>query len=132
MNIFFDVDYTILAVDGSLRPGTRDVFEKLVEDGHRVFIWSGIGIRTDDVLRHKLDDLVSGIYQKPLQDFEVGLQTFKIPVRPDFVIDDYSEIVQSFGGMQVRPYFFSSPDDTEMKRVYEAIKQAYEQSKQAK
>ena len=123
MNIFFDVDYTILAVDGNLRPGTRDVFERLVEEGHKVFIWSGVGIRTADVSRHGLEDLVAGVYQKPLEDFEAGLQTFDVPVRPDFVVDDYAEIVEAFGGMRVRPYFFSSPEDREMERVYDAIAQ---------
>lgn len=123
MNIFFDVDYTILAVDGKLRPGTRDVFERLVGDGHSVFVWSGVGIRTADVTRHGLEDLVTGVYQKPLQDFEAGLQTFGVPVRPDFVIDDYPEIVEAFGGVMVRPYFFSSAEDREMERVYDAIAQ---------
>ena len=30
MNIFFDVDYTILGLDYSLRPRTREVFERLL------------------------------------------------------------------------------------------------------
>ena len=30
LDIFFDVDYTILGLDGSLRPWTREVFERLV------------------------------------------------------------------------------------------------------
>ena len=29
MNIFFDVDYTILGVDGSLRPGTINAFKNI-------------------------------------------------------------------------------------------------------
>ena len=39
MNIFFDMDYTILSQDNSLRPGTREVFRKLVDDGHQVSVW---------------------------------------------------------------------------------------------
>ena len=121
MNIFFDVDYTILAADGNLRPGTIDLFERLVREGHNVFIWSGVGIRSADVTRHRMENLVAGVYQKPLEDFENGLARFGIPVRPDFVVDDYPEIVDAFGGVVVRPYFFSSPEDVEMERVYEAI-----------
>ena len=42
MNIYFDVDYTLIAMDGSLRPGTTEVFESLLEDGHFIYIWSGV------------------------------------------------------------------------------------------
>lgn len=121
MNIFFDLDYTILAVDGSLRPGTREIFRQLVADGHRVFVWSGVGIRTADVERHRLDEYVAGVFKKPIQDFEAGLKGFGITERPDFVVDDYPEIVDAFGGVQVRPYFFRAADDDEMERVYRAV-----------
>ena len=123
MNIFFDVDYTILAVDNSLRPGTRDVFDKLVSDGHKVYIWSGVGIRTAEVRRHKLDDVVSGVYQKPIEDFEAGLVTWGVDVRPDFVIDDHPEIVTCFGGFICRPYYFKNPDDDEMRQIYDTVSQ---------
>ena len=43
MNIFFDVDYTILGLDNSLRPETKEVFQRLVDEGHLVYIWSGRG-----------------------------------------------------------------------------------------
>ena len=83
MNIFFDVDETLIAYDGSLRPGSRSVFERLVSDGHHVYVWSGRGIRTSEVHRTGLGDLVSGIYQKPLSDFKAGLARCGIPVLPD-------------------------------------------------
>lgn len=121
MNIFFDVDYTILAVDSSIRPGTKEVFERLVADGHRVFVWSGVGIRTDEVRQHDLQDHVTDIFQKPLEDFEAGLSKFGVTVRPDFVIDDYPEIVGAFGGVLIRPYYFSAADDEEMERVYRIV-----------
>ena len=94
MNIFFDVDYTLLAVDGSLRPNTHEVFEKLVADGHRIYIWSGMGVRTAEVRRHGLDQHVVDVF------------------------DDYPEIVGVFGGAVVRPYYFPVADDDEMERVY--------------
>ena len=121
LNIFFDMDYTILAVDGSLRPGTREVFAQLVADGHRLFVWSGVGIRTSDVRRHSLEEYVDGVFKKPIQDFESGLVAFGVTPRPDFVIDDCPQIVDAFGGVLVRPYFFRAPEDNEMELVYRVV-----------
>ena len=121
LKIFFDVDYTLLAVDGSLRPGTRQTFERLVDDGHKVFIWSGVGVRTADVERHELQDLVSGVYKKPIYDFVNGLRLLRVPHWPDFVIDDYPEIVDTFGGVLAKPYFFRAAEDDEMDHIYAII-----------
>jgi hypothetical protein len=121
LKIFFDVDYTLLSMDGSLRPMTRQTFEKLIGDGHQVFIWSGVGDRTADVKRHELQDLVSGVYKKPIYDFVHGLELLKVPHWPDFVIDDYPDIVDTFGGVLARPYFFRSQDDDEMEHIYSII-----------
>ncbi len=114
MNIFFDVDDTILSFDGALRPNTHAVFERLIADGHTVYVWSGVGIRKEFVDRERLTHLVSGIYQKPLSDFSAGLERFGIPVIPDFVVDDYPEIVAHFGGLCIRPYQRGSHPDNEL------------------
>ena len=74
LNIFFDVDYTILGLDNSLRPGTREVFQKMVDDGHHAHVWSGMGERW--------------------------------------------EVVATFGGVWVPPYFFKQSRDDQMERVY--------------
>jgi|TARA_Y100000310_G_scaffold320776_1_gene377552 hypothetical protein len=121
LNVFFDVDYTILAVDGSLRPRTRETFELLVNDGHSIYIWSGVGLRKWEVKKHDLESFVTGIYQKPIQDFVAGLEEMKVPLWPDFVIDDYPEIVDVFGGILVQPYFFKSDSDDQMDRIYSII-----------
>lgn len=121
MNIFFDVDYTILAMDNSLRPGTREVFKKLTDDEHRVFVWSGAGIRRDVVRRHNLEEYVSGVFHKPLEEFDRGLSAFGVTVRPDFVIDDHPEIVIAFGGVVVKPYYFSTYEDDDMETVYSIV-----------
>ena len=126
LNIFFDVDYTLLSMDGSLRPGTREVFQRLIDDGHRLYIWSGVGMRTADVQRHELEEFVSGIFQKPLENFEEGLETFGVTVRPDFVIDDYPEIVGAFGGVVARPYYFKAFEDNEMERIYKIVSEYVE------
>ena len=118
MNIFFDVDYTILAVDGSLRPNTHDVFEKLVADGHQIYIWSGMGVRTAEVRKHGLEQHVVDVFEKPLHDYEARLSQFNVNITPEFVVDDYPEIVGVFGGAVVRPYYFPVAGDDEMERVY--------------
>ncbi len=121
LNIFFDVDYTLLSMDGSLRPGAREVFQRLVSDGHRIFIWSGVGMRTAEIRKHLLDEFVSGIFVKPLEDFDNALPSFGVHVRPDFVIDDYPQIVSNFGGVVVRPYYFRAPEDDEMALIYRIL-----------
>jgi len=124
MNIFFDVDYTILGVDGSLRPGVRELFERLTQEGHRVYVWSGMGIRTLEMQKHGLDGLIAGICEKPLENFQERLKALGITVRPDLVVDDYPEIVSALGGILVRPYYYARTPDNEMERVYNII-QAY-------
>ena len=122
MNIYFDVDYTLIAMDGSLRPGTTEVFESLLEDGHFIYIWSGVGMRTDDIERLGLSGFVSGIFVKPITEYEVGLERFSVSPRPDFVIDDHREIVEAFGGVHMEPYYFRSAEDGQMPELYDAIK----------
>ena len=121
MNVFFDVDYTILGWDWSLRPHTRTVFEQLLADGHLIYVWSGVGDRTADLERHELLEFVSGVYRKPLSDFDSGLEKYGIPVVPDFVIDDYPEIVEHFGGMHIAPYWNKLYADDELSRVPELV-----------
>ena len=121
MNIFFDVDYTILGADGSMRPDTEDVFQKLTSDGHLVFVWSGVGIRKAEVRRLGLESYVSDVFQKPIEDFERGLATWGVTTRPDFVIDDHPEIVRNFSGFVCSPYYWRNANDTEMQQVYGVV-----------
>jgi hypothetical protein len=123
MNIFFDVDYTILGQDHSLRPGTVDVFERLNADGHHVYLWSGEGERWEVVRKYNLEHLLRGVYGKPLQNYHARLPEFGIEVVPDFVIDDYPGIVRAFGGVCIPDYINKrhGENDTELERVYAAI-----------
>lgn len=128
MNIFFDVDDTILSFDGALRPNTHEVFEILITNGHAVYVWSGAGLRTAFVERERLSHLVTGVYHKPLSDFSAGVKRFGIPVYPDFVIDDYPEIVAHFGGLCIKPYVRGSWPDTELLAI-PALVEAHSQSR---
>ena len=128
MNIFFDMDYTILEIDnGTLRPFVREIFERLSADGHSLYIWSGVGARTDEVAALGLYDMVSGVFPKPWENYEATvdemLTSGTIPVRPDMVVDDTAAIVRALGGIVVRPYgSLSEPGDQEMERVYRFIR----------
>ena len=118
MEIFFDVDYTILGLDYSLRPGVLETFQKLIDDGHRVHIWSGVGLRDQVVKDHKLLPYVSGVYLKPTYKARERLAQLGVPLVPDFVVDDYPEIVEDFGGVWVAPYYMRNDSDTQMERIY--------------
>ena len=121
MKIFFDVDYTILGLDDSLRPGTIDTFEKLQHDGHEIYIWSGMGERWEVIEKYNLKPYISGVYEKPTHHFHERLEELKIPFEPEFVIDDYPEVVAAFGGVWVPPYFFARSVDAQMERIYNII-----------
>ncbi len=125
MNIFFDVDETILGYDGSLRPLVRQIFQTLVDDGHRIFVWSGVRtgdiVRTEVVERHGLEPYVTDCYQKPLFNYREQWSRTAVEIQPDFCVDDYPEIVAAFGGIQVKPYYRAQAD-ADLERVYAAIK----------
>ena len=121
MKIFFDVDYTILGLDDTLRPGTKEIFQKLLDDNHEIYIWSGMGERWEVIEKHDLNPFISGVYEKPTHHFLERLEELKIPCEPDFVIDDYPEVVAAFGGAWVPPYFFARNVDQQMDRVYQMV-----------
>ena len=120
LNVFFDVDGTLITWDNKIRPFVREVFQQIKDDGHEIYIWSGVGIRQEVVDRHELQQWISGLYRKPLYDYKKRLAEFT-PIEPDFIIDDYPEIVWEIGGVQIRPPIWPMNDDGEMWRVYEAL-----------
>ena len=127
MNIFFDVDETILGYDGSLRPLVHETFKVLIEEGHRIYVWSGV--RTADTVRREvveaygLSGYVTDCFQKPRFDYLAQWQRTGVEIQPDFIVDDYPDIVEAFGGILIKPYARAQPD-TDLARVYAAIKAA--------
>src|SRR5262245_42032041 len=123
MRIFFDVDLTIIGQDGTLRPGTRELFTRLVDEGHEVYVWSGFGARWEDLRQHALHALVNGAYRKPLTRMYASHEEWGLPFRPDFVVDDHPGLPAYLDGINVEPYIARTEADTdnEMTRVYEAI-----------
>ncbi len=122
MNVLFDVDYTLIAEDGSLRPFVRETFEKIKQDGHKIYIWSGVGIRWEVVRRHDLKSFIETCYLKPLSDYRETLIELGVDIVPDFCIDDHSGVVLAFTGVVVKPYYTKNPADEEMHRVYDELK----------
>src|SRR5690349_10981551 len=47
LNVFFDCDFTLTGIHGGLRPFAREVMEQLNNDGHSVYIWSGVRVPWD-------------------------------------------------------------------------------------
>ena len=121
MNIFFDMDYTLLGLDNTLRPNTREVMQRLIDDGHTLYVWSGVGIRWPEVRTHKLEPFITDCFRKPIMNYVEATKRANLPVKPDIVIDDYPEVPTALGGIFVRPYFYHSTTDNEMERVYTII-----------
>ena len=122
MNVFFDVDYTLIAWNERLRPHVRAVFEQLRADGHTIYIWSGRGQRWNVIRYYHLDDLIAGCFVKPLYDHVARLPELGVTVQPDFVIDDHGEIVRVFGGYLIDAPADPPQEDDGMWRAYEAIR----------
>jgi hypothetical protein len=99
-----------------------ETLEQLKEEGHEIYIWSGMGQRWEVVEKHNLTPLVSGVYEKPTHHFHERLEELGVPFEPEFVIDDYPEVVAAFGGVWVPPYFFKRSYDQEMERIYRIVR----------
>jgi len=118
MNIFFDVDHTLIDLWDHLRPGVRELFARLHRDGHAIYLWSGLGKRWEIVERYRLRRFVTDCYDKPLYQYEQMLAPLGIDVRPDYVVDDHPHLVHHFGGLVVSRYLKEDLADREMERAY--------------
>ncbi len=121
VNIFFDCDYTIISWNGRLRPGVREVFDRLKGDGHTIYVWSGAGIRWHEVRLHGLAPYVTECFHKPLYNYRERMEGMGVNPQPDFVVDDYPDIVKALGGIRVRPYVYERLSDTDMETVYQIV-----------
>lgn len=119
LNVFFDVDNTLILWNGKLRNHTREVFASLREAGHTIYIWSGVGIRRWDMKRHELDEFVADYFIKPLEQHHEKLEALGVPFTPDYVIDDHKSVVDAFGGYHISD--IAGPDDDELLKVLAEI-----------
>ncbi len=119
MNVFFDVDNTLIMWNGKLRNHAREVFTALRESGHTIYVWSGVGIRRWDMKRHELDEFVEDYFIKPLEQHHEKLEALGVPFVPDYVIDDHKTVVDAFGGYHIPD--MAGPDDDELLKVLAEI-----------
>jgi hypothetical protein len=112
VNVFFDVLDTLLSEEDIPRPHAREVFCRLREIGHEVYLWSSAGgayaAEAADLLG--VADLIGGCFGKRHEP----------DVAVDFVVDDDASVVESYGGYRVAP-FEGDPWDEELLRVPEAV-----------
>ena len=126
MHIFFDVDYTILGRDSTLRPGTHEIFTRLRADGHQRVRVVGRG-RTlgRRAQRTAWKTWSTACTASPSTTTRSGSAEFGVPVVPDFVIDDYPGIVRAFGGVCITDYvglnFGEGRNDRQLEVVYDII-----------
>lgn len=107
LNIFFDVDDTIIfwiENQPQLRLGVRETFAALTADGHSLYLWSGVGIRTEIADLFGLWPWITQCFCKPKINPANRLAEFHISCHPDFVVDDYAEIVAEFDGTVIGRY----------------------------
>ena len=122
MNIFFDMDYTLIGgLDGKERPGVQDVMERLKADGHELYVWSGNGIRWPEVKRLGIEHLVTDCFKKPMYNYYQAMKAMELPAEPDLVVDDFPVVAEAFGGICIPYYDFHNPEDRQMERVYNVI-----------
>src|SRR5215207_4781177 len=103
MNIFFDVQGTLLTEDNDPRPHVREIFLKLSDMGHHVYLWSTAG---DGYAAHAarvlgVDDVVRGCF---------GKRSVPEDITVDFVVDDQASWVEEHGGFLVKAYDRCEPD----------------------
>jgi phosphoglycolate phosphatase-like HAD superfamily hydrolase len=112
VNIFFDVLDTLLTEEDLPRPHAREVFLRLREAGHEVYLWSSAGAGYAAVAAELLGvaDLVGGCFGKRREP-EVGV---------DFAVDDDVSVVESYGGHRVEP-FGGDPGEEGLLRATEAV-----------
>jgi hypothetical protein len=119
LNIFFDVDNTLIMWNGKLRNHAHHVFSELRAAGHSIYVWSGVGIRRWDMKRRELDEFVEDYFIKPLEDHHAKLEALGVPCVPDYVIDDHKTVVDAFGGYHIPD--LAGPDDDELLKVLAEI-----------
>jgi hypothetical protein len=112
MNVFFDVQGTLLTMEEVPRPRAREAFLMLKDSGHDLYLWSSGGARYAAAAAELLvvADLVGGCFDKR-QEPDVSV---------DFAVDDDASVVETHGGHRITP-FDGDPRDEELLRVAEAI-----------
>ena len=119
VNIFIDIDHTMIGEDNSLRPGVLPMLTELTSAGHHLYAWSGDGMRTRTIWEHGLAPSFGAVFRKPTSRYREAVSKFDVSV--DFVVDDYSQIVRVLGGVCVSPYVGSDDKGNESGDLVAAV-----------
>jgi hypothetical protein len=111
VNVFFDVQGTLVS-GGDARPHAREVFLRLAQGGHDVYLWSSAGAeyarRASALLG--VEDVILGCFSK------LGSP----PVAVDLAVDDDKGFAEGHGGLYVAP-FDGDPEDRGLLAVLDAV-----------
>lgn len=112
MNVFFDVQGTLLTMEEVPRPRAREAFLMIKEEGHDLYLWSSgeAGYAAEEAELLGVADLVEDYLDKRGEP--------DVPV--DFAVDDDASVVEAHGGYRVKP-FDGDPWDEELLRAAEAV-----------
>jgi hypothetical protein len=116
MNVFFDVDHTLVYISAetnALRPGAHEAMRRLKEAGHGVYVWSASGLTHVErvVHMHGLAEWVDGMFDKDP----------RVQPQPDFIIDDDWYLVEKWGGYCVSQYKAVDESDAELLLAIESL-----------
>ena len=113
MNIFFDVLGTLLTEDSDPRPHAREVFLRLTEMGHDVYLWSsaGEGFAAYAAWVLEVEDVVRDCFSKSWLPEDIHV---------DYVVDDHETYVEKYGGCLIGAYE-GDQGDQELLGVVEAM-----------
>ncbi|MEO9256262.1 MAG: HAD family hydrolase [Tepidiformaceae bacterium] len=116
MNVFFDVDHTLVFIDqntNALRPGACEAMMRLKNGGHGVYVWSASGLaHVERVVKlHGLGEWVDGMFDK-----DPRVQPY-----PDWIIDDDWYLVEKYGGHCVSQYKAVNLEDREFEEALEKL-----------
>lgn len=116
MNVFFDVDHTLVFISAEtnvLRPGAGEAMRRLKEAGHGVYVWSASGqAHVERVVElHGLTPWVDGMFDKDP----------RVEPQPDYIIDDDWYLVEKWGGYCVSQYRAVDEEDGELLVAIESL-----------
>ncbi|SVD99851.1 uncharacterized protein METZ01_LOCUS452705, partial [marine metagenome] len=116
VNIFFDVDHTLLLNTkdySALRPGAHISMQTLSELGNEVHVWSAGGKNYCQriVEQHGLSNWVTDCHDK----------SPKVQPKPDVIIDDDHYLVEKYGGYTVSQYKKIDENDRELLEITEQL-----------
>ena len=99
VQVFVDVDLTLVDLQGNLIPGAREALERLKARDCHLFLWStaGMNYARNVALRYNLQDLFEGYAPKP-----------------DIIIDDMPSTV-------LNPFVFNPNDEVSWESLADKI-----------